>query len=404
MTGDSITQLFGIPGFRISSGEPLFVDGESDRPYVMVEMFREKKEYRCSCGRTFDHYEDGDDRSVRDLSFGEWDVYLIFFQVRVNCPACGIQTEALDWLRPFQRQTIRFENLVARLCEITSLSAVARLMDLDWKTVKRIDKWALEKKWNPPKFDDLRILAVDEIAIKKGHQYATVILDFEKKRVVWVEEGRKEESLTRFYERIGSERCDRIEAIAMDMWKPYMKATKKCCPKAEIVFDKFHIIAHMGKVIDEVRNQQYKKASRKHQEVLKGIKYLLLQKRKNVRGNRRVRLSEVLAINKPLNTVHLLREDLKQLWEYQYPGAALNFFQDWYRMAMYSKIEPLKKFARMLKRHWDGIVAHCQYKIHTSLLEGINNKAKVIKRVAYGYHDSDYFFLKLRAAFPGVQS
>ena len=211
-------------------------------------------------------------------------------------------------------------------------------------------------------------------------------------------------AITRFYERIGPERCERIEAVAMDMWKPYMTATKKCCPKAEIVFDKFHIIAHMGKVIDKVRNQQYKKASKKHQEVLKGIKYLLLRKRKNVRGHRRVRLSEVLAINKPLNTLHLLREDLNQLWEYQYPGSALNFFQDWYRMAMYSKIEPLKKFARMLKRHWGGIVAHCQYKIHTSLLEGINNKAKVIKRVAYGYHDSDYFFLKLRAAFPGVQS
>ncbi len=403
MTGDSISQLFGIPGFQVSSGVPLF-EKKSDRPYMMVELFREKEKYRCSCGREFNRYEDGDFRSVRDLSFGEWEMYLIFYQVRVNCPDCGIQTEVLNWLRPFQRQTIRFENYVARLCEITSISAVARFTNLDWKTVKRIDKEALEKKWNPPNFDDLKILAVDEIAIKKGHHYATVILDYETKRVVWVEEGHKEASLARFYKKIGAKRRKRIEAVAMDMWKPFMAATQKACPNAKVVFDKFHIIAHMGKVIDEVRNQQYKKASKKHQEVLKGIKYLLLRKKKNVRGKRRVRLSEVLALNKPLNTVHVLKEDLKQLWDYQYPGAALNFFQDWYRMAIYSKIEPLKKFARMLKRHWNGIVAHCQYKIHTSLLEGINNKAKVIKRVAYGYHDPEYFFLKLRDAFPGVQS
>ena len=402
MSRDSITRLFGIPGFRVATTEPYFVEEGTKRPYAIIEIVREKKEYQCPCGQRYERYYDGDYREVRDLPFGKWDVYLVFFQVRVECPHCGVKTERLDWLPSYGRNTTRLEEYVARLCELASVKAVAKFLDMDWKTVKRIDKQTLEKRLNPPNFDGLRILAIDELAIKKGHHYVTVIIDFLTKRVVWVEIGRAEKALNRFYRRLGKKRCRQIEAVAMDMWPAFMKATKKHCPRARLVFDKFHILSHMAQVIDQVRRREFKRASKKTREVIKGSRYLLLRNRAKVRGKKRIRLSELLALNKPINAVHVSKEDLKPLWDYRSPRWAEAYFREWYRRAIYSKIEPLKKFARMLKKHWEGIAAHCFYPIHTSLLEGINNKAKVIKRIAYGYHDIDYFALKLRAAFPGI--
>lgn len=404
MTKDSITRLFGIPGFRVSGEDPLFRDAENEgQKSVMVELSREREVYRCRCGREFGHYYDGEYREVRDLSFGPWDTWLLFFQVRVDCPDCGVVRETLEWLDPSQRFTRRFGEYAASLCTLASVRAVAQHLRLDWKTVKRLDKQRLEKALNPVNLDNLRILAVDELSIKKGHRYLTAVVDFETARVVWAGRDRKEETLNSFYEQLGPERCSAVEAVAMDMWEPFMNATRSHCPKAEIVYDKFHVVAGLSKVIDTVRNAEARRAPASHREVFKGSKYLLLRNRKDVRGAKRVRLNELLSLNKRLNTVYILKEDLKQLWDYKSPAAAWDFFHGWYRRAILSKIEPLKKFARMLKRHWDGIVAHCRYPIHTSLLEGMNNKAKVIKRVAYGFHDPDYFILKLRDAFPGRQ-
>lgn len=367
----------------------------------MIEITRREKHYQCPCGKVSSIYYDGDYRQVRDLPFGEWDLYLVFFQVRVNCQNCGVKTEQLDWVDRTQRHPKRFAAFVARLCKMASCQAVSEWVNEDWKTVKRFDKQALTHKWKEPNLAGLRVLAVDEIALKKGHQYATVILDVETKRVVWMVEGRTEESLESFYQLLGPERCKKIKAVAMDMWKPFMNATQEYCPQAEIVFDPFHILSNYSKVINQVRNAEAKKAQEHNKAVYKGTQYLLLKNQKNVRGKKRIRLKELLALNHRLNTVYVLKEDLKHLWDYTYPKAAWNWFRDWYHRAIYSKIEPVKKFARSLKAHWDGIVSHCQYDIHTSLLEGVNNKIKVIKRMAYGFHDMDYFFLKVRDAFPG---
>jgi transposase len=367
----------------------------------MFEIVRERREYRCPCGRVFTAYYDGEFKEVWDLPFGRWDASLLLFQVRVDCPECGVKTEALDWLEQGRRYTQRFADHVARLCRLASVSAVAEYLGLDWKTVKRFDKRALEKELDPPNLDGAKVLVVDELAIKKGHRYATIVADFETRRVLWAAVGRDEQALGSFYELLGPERCEAIKAVGMDMWQPYRNATAKYCPKAQIVFDPFHVISNFSKVINEVRNEEYKRAKKTDQAVLKGTKYLLLRNWENLKSHQKRRLDELLDLNKPLNTVYVLKDQLKRLWTYAYPGAAGNFFQTWYETAIQAHLPPLTRFANSLKEHWDGIVAHCRFPIHTSLLEGINNKAKVIKRVAFGFHDPNYFFLKLRAAFPG---
>jgi len=401
VTGKILSELIDIEGWGVR-GTPHLVKEEGKRPSVMFEVCPNTKEYECPCGRKFDRYYDGDFRLVQDLSLGAWDLCIYFYQVRVECPECGIKTQRLDWLEPSQRYTKRFAAYVAGLCRIASVAAVARHLGLDWKTVKRFDKRALEAELNPVNLEGLKLLAVDEIAIKKGHKYATVILDFATKRVVWAVKGRSQEALESFYEMLGEDRCAKIEAVAMDMWQAYETATQRRCPNAKIVYDKFHILASFSKVIDAVRNAELKSAEEEDKPVLKGTKYLLLRNWENLKPDQKDRLEDLLDLNESLNIVYILKEDLSRLWDYKYPGAAWNFFWQWYRTALSSKIDPLKRFAETLLERWEGIAAYCRYPIHTSLLEGIHNKAKVIKRVAFGYHDMDYFFLKLRAAFPGV--
>ena len=142
---------------------------------------------------------------------------------------------------------------------------------------------------------------------------------------------------------------------------------------------------------------------RRVRQVIKCSRWLLLRNGVNLKRRDRVRLRQLLAVNRRLATVYVLKDDLKSLWDYRYPRYAMDFFREWYARAIRSRIEPLKRFARQLRDKIDGVLAHCQYPLHTSLLEGMNNKIKVIKRMAYGYRDEDYFFLKVRAAFPGIR-
>ena len=151
--------------------------------------------------------------------------------------------------------------------------------------------------------------------------------------------------------------------------------------------------------VDEANRLRHDKPARK---VVKGARWLLLRNRENIqKRSERIRLNELLSANKRLATVYVLKDDLKHLWDYRYEGAALRFWKQWYHRAIRSRIEPLKRFARNLKERIEGVLAHCHWPLHTSLLEGINNRIKVIKRMAYGLRDDVYFFLKIRAAFPG---
>ena len=242
---------------------------------------------------------------------------------------------------------------------------------------------------------------MDEISIKKHHKYATVISETQRNKVLWVEKGRNEKSLGKFYKKLGKTGCKKVQAVAMDMWPAYEKATHKYCPQSEIVYDQFHIIQNYGRMINKVRNEEFKKAGNQEQKVFKGTKYFLLSNRSKVLGEKRVRLDDLLRVNKPLATIYILKDDLKHLWDYRYVGVAKKWFDGWYQRAIESGIEPLIKFANSLREHLGGILTHCKYPLNTSFLEGMNNKIKVIKRVAFGFRDIEYFFLKIRGAFNG---
>jgi transposase len=285
---------------------------------------------------------------------------------------------------------------------VLTVFEVAHHMSLDWKTVKAIDKNFLENDFGKTDYDGLRILAVDEISIRKGHNYLTVVLDYKTGRIVWIGKGRTEKTLDAFFKGMTDEQRAKIEAIAIDMWSPYIKAIHHWCPKAKIVFDLFHVLKEFNKVIDKVRNREYRKSSQEGKSIIKGSKYLLLKNRQNLREDERAHLRELLDLNENLNTMHILKEMLKKIWTYRYRKWAQKRLDQWCKLAIESKIPEAIKFADRLTRHSYGILNHCEYQISTGRIEGTNNKLKVIKRRSYGFRDTPYFILKAKQAFPGT--
>jgi transposase len=310
--------------------------------------------------------------------------------------------------------TKRLAEKIARLARVLPIKHVAEWFGVSWDTVKQIDQRALVARLGPidAQWDGLRVLAIDEFAIQRGHRYATVVADPTTTRVLWVSRGRDHGALREFFLALGPTRCAQIEAVVLDMWAPYAAEVRAYCPQAQLVYDLFHVVAKYGReVIDRVRVDQTNQLAeaagpgptRTARRVIKGTRWLLLRNREHVTTRSdRIRLRELLRANRPLFIVYVLKEDLKQLWRFRYPRAAWRWWRHWRQRALASRLPALRQFVPILERHLEGILSHCRYPLHTGVLEGINNKIKVLKRMAYGFRDDAYFFLKIRAAFPGI--
>ena len=380
-----------------------------DRRWCVIRLQAKPAVARvCSgCGTAVQAVHDSEERRVRDLPIFEVPVELRIPRLRVACAHCGPKLERLSWLEPYARVTKRLALSVARLCKLMALAHVAHYYGLAWTTVKLIDWRHLERELGAADLTGVRVIAMDEFAIQKGHRYATVVVEPSRKRVLWVGRGRAQEDVRPFFEMLGKEGRERLEAVVMDMHAAYELELRRHCPHTEIVYDLFHVVAKYGReVIDRVRVDEANRlrADRAARRLVKGARWLLLRNRENVTGqDDQVRLKELLAANQSLFTVYVLKDDLKALWSYRHVGYAQRFWQQWYRRAMSSGIPALKTFAMNLKPYLRGILAHCRWPLGTSIVEGINNTIKVIKRMAYGYRDDAYFFLRIRAAFPGIR-
>ena len=403
---DCTSLLVGWEGYAVKRGERVDPMEAGQRSRVDIVLVRTKPTFRCSgCGRETTAIHEMTIRCIRDLPILDADTYVWVPRYRVACAACGPKIEALSWLSPWARVTRRLAESVVRLCRVLPIQHVAEFYGLDWDTVKTLDVAALAERLLPVDLSTVTVIALDEFALRKGHRYATVIVEPARKRVLWVGQGRGREDIRPFFQLLGPGGCKHLRAVAMDMNPAYEEEVRAHCPQAVLVYDLFHVVAKYGReVIDRVRVDEahrvrHDTAARK---VIKGARWLLLRNRENVEAKDRVRLRDLLHANRRLATVYILKDDLKHLWAYTYVGAAEHFFTEWYQRAIRSRIDPLKTFARHLKARVSGILAHCHYPLHTSLLEGINNKIKVLKRMAYGYRDDGYFFLKIMDAFPGV--
>jgi transposase len=377
------------------------VTPEATGAHIQMEPDRRFQPICQRCGERASGTHSWTQRKIRDLSFATARTWITCRYRKVFCVHCqGIHIEDLELFHPYLRVTTRLARYIYQLCSFMTVSEVARHLGIDWKTVKNIDKFYLERDYGQPDYKDLRILAVDEISIRKGQNYLTVVLDFLTGRVVFVGKKRKAKTLKRFFNKLTGKQRRAIEAVAMDMWDPFIKAVTDKLPRAKIVFDLFHVVANFNQVIDKVRNSEYRKASKDDKAVYIGAKYLLLKNRKNVRRqSHRQQLKELLALNQVINTMMILKEKLKHIWTYRSRTWATKALDQWCDLARSLENRSVNTFVKMLQRYSYGIINHCDYPIHTGKLEGVNNKIKVIKRKAYGFHDVRYFTLKIYQAF-----
>jgi transposase len=340
-------------------------------------------------------------RQVRDLSCGDKRVYLDFFIRRVQCPwCCAVKTEGLDWLADNPFYTKRFAFFVGRRCRDSSVKAVAEELCLDWHTVKELDKQYMAEQLRRSAQPAPRAIGIDEIAIRKGHSYRIVVSDLIRGRPIWFGgKDRSEESTDAFFAWLGREKSSKIRLAVMDMWKAFRTSTLKegNAPQALIVYDKFHVLRHLQDALDQVRKSEYARLTGPGRRFIKGQKYALLSRWRNLTLPGRKSLKLLFHANKRLHTAYLLKESFEQLWSYETPGWARRFFDNWRQALKWQRLRPYEKFAAMIEKHWDGIVAYCHTdnKVALGFVEGLNNKIRVIQRRAYGFRDEEYLRLKI---------
>lgn len=338
-------------------------------------------------------------RMVRDLSCGDARIYLAVEVRRVNCMKCEkVKSEKLEWLSNNPFYTKRFAFYVGRRCRACSIKDVAKELHLNWKTVKDLEKQYMQEQLRRSGKARPKVIGIDEISVRKGHEYRIVVSDLEKRVPIWFGgKDRSEESMDEFYQYIGEKPSKKIRLAVMDMWKAFEKSAKKNIPQAAILYDKFHVIRHLNEALDKVRKQEYARLSGKDRKYIKDQKYILLSNRKNLTIDGRASLRVLLTVNKRLHTAHLLKESFGQLRDYQTEGWARRFFDNWKSSLRWQRLKPYEEFTKLVERHWDGIAAYSKQenKVSLGFVEGLNNKIRVLQRRAYGLKDEEYLRLKV---------
>jgi len=338
-------------------------------------------------------------RRVRDLPCGGLRIFVEIEVRRVACRSCGaVKRERLDFLADNPRFTKRFAFYVGKRCRASTIKDVAEELGLHWHTVKGLEEQYMRAQLRRAGTPGPTVIGIDEVSIRKGHTYRITVSDLVRQRPIWFGGvDRSEASMDEFFTWLGAKKSAGIRLAVMDMWKAFRNSTERHAPQASILFDKFHVLRHLGEALDKVRKAEYARLSGKDRRFIKGQKYTLLAHRANLTLEGKKSLKLLLAANKRLNTAYLLKESFGQLWSYTREGWARRFFENWRASLKWQRLKPFEHFAAMIERHWDGIAAYCQpeNKVALGFVEGLNNKIRVIQRRAYGLRDEEYLRLKI---------
>src|SRR5439155_18268128 len=298
---------YRFPGFRPA---PTVIGIFGDPKARVLPLVRRSKKPRGTCGRVQLGWYDRKVRRLRDLTCGDTRVYLDVEVRRVACQACdAVKRERLEFLADNPFYTKRFAFYVGRRCRASPISDVAKELRLDWHTVKALEKQYMSEQLRRAGTPGPTVLGLDELSIKKGHTYRIVVSDLVRQRPIWFGgQDRSEASLDEFFAWLGPRKNARIRLAVMDMWKPFRTSTARHAPQASILFDKFHVLRHLGDALDQIRKSEYARLSGRDRRFIKGQKYTLLAHRENLTLDGRRALKTLLAANKRLNTAYVLKE------------------------------------------------------------------------------------------------
>jgi transposase len=271
------------------------------------------------------------------------------------------------------------------------MDAVRRMFNVCWNVVYSSVKQMVDYGLSCRDVSDTFIIGIDEISRKKGHKYLTQVYDLVDRKLLANFEDRTYEGLKVFFESLEDVNLNRIKVVCCDMWDPYIKAVKECLPNAKIVFDKFHLIRHLLKAVNDTRKQEAAKLSKTNPDLLKGTRYIWLKNPWNLTDKQKQRLSHLEKLNLRINRAYLLKENFRELWNYTNRIEAKKFLDQWFWWATHSRIEPMRKFAWMVRKHENGILSYCEHPVSNGVVEAMNNNAKAISHNARGYKSTTTF-------------
>ena len=393
MRRDDWTKILGWPGYTVYQQE---IDEKAKTLKLWVRRKRGNRRLICSgCGARIAEPADVTEREVRDLPCFEYRTTVVIELFRVRCPNCGLKIEKVDQLpskAPFSK---RFEDAVGEACESASARRVAKRFGLAESTVRAIDLRYLER-WNGHrKKPALLHMGVDEIFLGKTTKFVTVVSNLESGEPLWFGRERKRETLDEFFRtQLSARQRQRIEAACVDMWEPYKASITHWSPNCAIVYDKFHIMQHANKAVDEVRRAEFFRKGARMRGVVKGKRWLLLTRWVHLSSDKRQQLNRLFALNRRVMKAYLLKESLERLWRYTYEGAMLRYLKSWTLQLRWQRLPAFEKLAHLLIDHLDGILNHCRIKVRVGVVEAINGNIKTLLRRGRGYKNLRYLLLK----------
>jgi transposase len=361
---------------------------------VAIEPRRNSRPICSGCGRKRPGYDRLPERRFEFVPLWQIAVFFVYAMRRVNCPKCGVTVESVPWSDGKSPLTTSYRWFLAGWAKRLSWREVATAFHATWDSVYRSVQFAVEWGLEHRTLNGIEALGVDEVQWQRGHRYLTLVyqIDAGARRLLWVGQDRTEESLRDFFRGLTDEVKRSIRYLCSDMWKPYLNVLAQEVSGAIHVLDRFHIMQAMNKAIDEVRAEEVKRLKRDgYKPVLKHARWCLLKRPENLTRKQTVKLAELVKYNLRSVRSYLLREDFQRFWTYQYPGWARRFLREWCTRTMRSKIEPMKKVARMLRSH-EGLILNwfkARGTISAGVAEGLNNKVKLTTRKAYGFRTFD---------------
>ena len=388
------TILNAVQKFKsfIYKGVKIVGENESMVIEVDVQSRKNSKPVCSSCGHTGGCYDHLDLRRFEFVPLWGIPVYFCYRMRRVNCKHCGIKIESVPWAEGKSSMTQSFMYFLASWAKKLSWQETARSFNTSWHkvfcAVKYVVDWGLKHR----DLSSVESVGVDEVAWKRGHKYLTLVYQIDRgcTRLLWIGKDRTVKTLLRFFRFFGKENTQRLKHVCSDMWKAYIKVIKKKAPQAIHILDRFHIVAKINKAIDEVRASEYRHMQKDgYEPILKKSRWCLLKRKENLTENQEATLKDLLQYNLKSIRAYLLKEDFHGFWEYVSPTWAGKFLDRWCTRVMRSKIEPMKKVAKTIRKHKPLILNWFKAKkqFSSGVVEGLNNKVKVATKKAYGFRE-----------------
>lgn len=352
---------------------------------------------RCGvCSQPGDYRDTLPERSFRHVPLWGIAVHLVYSPCRVRCASCGgIHVEQMPWAAGKRRFTKALAVTIATWAQQLTWLQVSLLFGCSWGTVAAAVDYAVSYGLARRDLSGITHIGIDEISRQKGHVYLTNVYDLKTGTLIWSTEGRSVESLDAFFSFFGEERTRQLQGICCDMWPAFIKAVKTKAPQATLVFDKFHVVKQITEAVDTVRRQEINDKGQEHKKLLAGSRYIWLKNPWNLTDRQKASLSFLETLNLTIHRAYLLKEAFRDFWQSATKELATKFLGHWCSMADESKIKPMEKVAKLLRRHETNIVTYFDMPISNGIVEGLNNKAKVISHRAYGFRTAKNFITNL---------